>query len=110
MAAAADLIRGARREAGLTQVELAARLGRTQASVASLERSGANPTVATLDEALAASGFELRMSTAPRHSNVDETLVARNLRMSPAQRLKAFETAHREVAELRELMAASDGG
>ena len=36
----------------------------------------------------------------PRRDDVDETLLAHNLRLTPAERLAAFETAHRELAEL----------
>jgi hypothetical protein len=36
--------------------------------------------------------------------DVDETLLARNLRLTPAERLGAFEIAHRELEELRALM------
>jgi transcriptional regulator with XRE-family HTH domain len=104
MYVAAALVRTARRQADLTQAELANRLGRSQATVASLERPGANPTVSTLDNALRATGQRLELRAVPHHVNVDETLIARNLRRSPAERLAAFETAHAEVRELRHLM------
>ena len=104
MDAAPALLRTARRQAGLTQAELASRLGKSQATVASLERPGANPTVATLDNALRATGQRLELRAAPHEVNVDETLIARNLRLSPRERLAAFETAHAEVRELRRLM------
>jgi len=96
-----SLIRDARERAGLTQAALAARLGVSQASVAQLERPGSNPTVAALDAALRAAGRRLELQSSEYKPNVDFTLLARNLRMSPAQRLAAFETAHREVAGLR---------
>ncbi len=100
---AAALIRSARRSAGLTQAELARRLGTTQGAVAQLEHPGANPTVARLDASLRAAGRRLSLGSSPHESGVDETLLARNLRLSPAERLAAFETAHREVEELRRL-------
>ena len=50
------LIRDARRAAGLTQAELAARLGISQSAIAKLEREGSNPTVETLDRVLRAHG------------------------------------------------------
>lgn len=98
-----SLIRDARKRAGLTQAALAARLGVSQASVAQLERPGANPTVAVLDTTLRAAGRRLELHSSEYRPSVDVTLLARNLRMSPAQRLAAFETAHREVAALRGL-------
>lgn len=104
MYAPAQLIRKARGSADLTQAELGRRLGISQAAVAQLERPGANPTVARLDEVLRAAGRRLELSDAPVMDNVDETLLARNLRLTPAERLAAFETAHRELEELRALM------
>jgi transcriptional regulator with XRE-family HTH domain len=101
MAPAWRLIREARLEAGLTQQRLAARLGISQAAVAQLERPGSNPTIATLDGALRAADRRLELQSKPHRPSVDETLLARNLRMTPAERLSAFETAHRELEELR---------
>jgi hypothetical protein len=49
-------------------------------------------------------GRQLELSDAPVVDNVDETLLARNLRLTPAERLAAFETSHRELEELRALM------
>jgi hypothetical protein len=77
--------------------------------VAQLERQGSNPTVATLAAALRAVGQRLELQSRPYRSNVDETLLARNLRMTPAERLDAFETAHRELEELRGERGASAG-
>ena len=65
MSAAASLLKEARRQASLTQAELAHRLGVSQAAVAKLERPGANPSVDTLDDALWATGHRLTLATAP---------------------------------------------
>jgi transcriptional regulator with XRE-family HTH domain len=102
--AAARLIREARAASGLTQAELGRRLGISQAAVAQLEQAGSNPTVARLDEVLHAAGQRLDLSVAPVTGDIDETLLVRNLRMTPTERLVAFETAHHELSELRELM------
>lgn len=91
---AASLIRAARREAGLTQADLAARAGVPQSSVARLETPGSNPTVRTLERVLRAAGRRLELGADP---GVDETLIARNLRLSPAERVAAFEAAYRNV-------------
>jgi molecular chaperone GrpE len=53
---AGQLVRQARRDAGLTQAQLAARLSISQAAVAQLESARANPTLATLERALGAAG------------------------------------------------------
>ena len=101
---ASVLIREARTSAGLTQTQLAERLGVTQGAVAQMERPACNPTIARLDEVLRATGRRLELTAAAHRPSVDETLLARNLRMSPAERLTAFETAHHEIEGLRELM------
>lgn len=107
MRASWELVSEVRRSSGLTQAQLARRLGTSQSAVAQLERRGSNPTVATLDRALRAAGHRLVLTADPDRSSVDETLLARNLRMTPAQRLIAFETAHSEVNELRGLAEKS---
>lgn len=91
------LLRTARREAGLTQTELASRAGMPQSTIARLERPGANPTVAVLARALHAAGATL--ATAPV-AEVDETQLTDRLRLSPAERLRAFETSHRNLRRL----------
>jgi uncharacterized protein len=96
----ASLLRDARQNAGLSQAALAARLGTTQSAMARLETAGANPRVDTLNRALAACGRELRLDTQPRQSSIDETLVARQLRMSPGDRIKSFERTYANVREI----------
>jgi transcriptional regulator with XRE-family HTH domain len=97
---ASELLRAARRAAGLTQAELARALGSTQAAVARLERTGANPTIETLERALQATGHRLELGASPRKSSVDETLIARQLRLTPAERLGGFQAARRKLAPL----------
>jgi transcriptional regulator with XRE-family HTH domain len=97
----ATVIRDARRRAGLTQAELGARLGLSQAAIAKLERPGANPTVETLARAVGATGHRLELSTVERLPSVDESLIASYLRMSPADRLRAFMSSHESLARLR---------
>jgi transcriptional regulator with XRE-family HTH domain len=67
--------KGARRSAGLTQADLAHRLGISQAAVAKLERPGANPTIATLGDALRSVGQRLVLTTEPLHQGIDEDIV-----------------------------------
>jgi transcriptional regulator with XRE-family HTH domain len=93
-----SLIRSARRSAGLSQVELARRSGTTQSAIARLERGSGNPRVATLDRLLRECG--VRLELAARRPNVDETLVARNLRMTPDQRLAAFQESYADAREI----------
>ena len=59
----AELLRDARRSAGLTQAELARRAGTSQAMVARYETGVASPTVRTLQRLLSALGRELELSS-----------------------------------------------
>jgi len=92
MSESATLLKDARRQAGLTQAELARRMGVSQAAVAKLERPGANPTVNTLDDALWATGHRLMLDAPPRRPGVDESLIRQHLELSPAERLRGIET------------------
>jgi transcriptional regulator with XRE-family HTH domain len=104
MNAAAHLVRDARRAAGLTQAELAQRLGTTQSAIAKLERPAANPTVETLDRVLRATGHRLQM-IAPAWSDdgIDIGLLRESLALSPEERLANFEQL---IQQARELYAA----
>ena len=55
------LLREARESAGLSQAELAMRLGRSQQAISQAERWGSNPTVALLIEWAEAVGRKLRL-------------------------------------------------
>lgn len=81
-------------ESGLTQAELAERLGTSQAAIARLERPGANPTVATLRKALRGAGHALELEATPRPSSVDLAQLLRHMRMTPAERLRAHQAAY----------------
>src|ERR1700683_442216 len=69
---ASEAIRNARIRAGITQTELARRLGTTQSAVARLEAPDSNPTVATLERALTATGHRLLLAAARAEPGVDE--------------------------------------
>jgi transcriptional regulator with XRE-family HTH domain len=100
---ASVLIRRARADAGLTQTELAGRLGVTQAALARLERRGANPTIATLDRVLRAAGRRLDMRLGRPDPAVDEGLLAEALRLTPAERIAS---AERLLADAESIAAA----
>lgn len=94
------LLVDARRQAGLTQADLAERLAISQAAVAQLERADSNPRLATLDRALRATGFELVVTTRPRKSGVDDSLIRRHLELEPAERVLGLEAMYEQARKL----------
>lgn len=94
------LVQSARRDAGLTQTDLARRVGTSQSAIARLETPGSNPSWRTLERTLGACGKEMRVFTRPRESGIDETLVAKQLRATPEQRLRGFQRTYADVREL----------
>lgn len=104
-----ELLRQARRRAGLTQADLAQRLGVSQVAVAKLERSGANPTFETLDRAVWATGHYLRLDTPPRLPGVDESLIREQLELTPAERIAGIEAMYEQAWMLGEAGARSRG-
>jgi transcriptional regulator with XRE-family HTH domain len=95
-----EVIREARRRAGLTQSKLAARLDVSQAAIAQLEAPGSNPTVDTMDRVLHATGHRLEVRAEPTRGGVDETLIARQLEMTAGERLAQAQAAYDEVRKL----------
>jgi transcriptional regulator with XRE-family HTH domain len=93
------LLRQARASAGLTQAEVARRMGTSQPVVARLERPGSNPRFATLERALRATGHGLE-ALSQAASPVDETQIQERLRLAPAERLAAFRASQRNVLAL----------
>ncbi len=65
MASIADVIREARHQAGLSQVDLAAGAGTSQSALARYETGAALPTLPTLERILAACGRRLRIDAPP---------------------------------------------
>jgi transcriptional regulator with XRE-family HTH domain len=97
----ARIVKQARRAAGLTQAQLARRLGTTQPEIARIESPRSNPRLATLNRAVAATGHRLELSLVPLEPpRIDETLLAANLRVPPGERLRRFGKAYRSVARL----------
>jgi len=97
LVAASALVRTARRRAGLTQVQLAERAGVSQAEIARVERAGSNPTAATLERLVRATGHRLDLAQA---AGIDETQLRERLRLTPAERLAAFQSSQRSLARL----------
>ena len=68
---AATLLREARREAGLTQRQVAARAGLRQPVVAAYESGRREPTVPMLRKLLRATGHDLELRLRPAHRLAD---------------------------------------
>jgi len=87
----AQIIREARLRAGLTQTELAARLGRDRAQVARWETGGQEPSFENLRAVVEACGFVLKLEIAEREEDpaLDAQLEA-SVRQAPQQRVQAL--------------------
>jgi transcriptional regulator with XRE-family HTH domain len=87
----AQIIRAARLKAGLTQTELAERLGRDRAQVARWEIGGQEPSFENLRAAVEACGFELRVEIAEREldARLDGELET-SLLEAPQQRVQGL--------------------
>lgn len=100
---AAELLRKARDEAGVSQRELARRAETSQSVVARIEGGLTSPSWETLSRLLSAAGFELRLNLEPRPIPDSHMLddVPRILRMTPEQRLAAVRNVSRFIAAAR---------
>src|ERR1700742_4150215 len=105
-----QLIREARRSAGLSQQALASRLGTTQSAIAGLEADRSSPRVSTVEGALRAGGRELSLTVREPQSSIDETMVFENLKLTPEQRLRAFQASYDNVREFALAARESIGG
>jgi transcriptional regulator with XRE-family HTH domain len=87
-----DLLREARRRAGLSQAELARRAGKPTSVIGRWERDEVKPSLETLRELVGACGFELgfRLREA---SHDHDGVIEGSLRLTPSQRLAQLEAA-----------------
>jgi hypothetical protein len=88
---AAQIIREARLKAGLTQTELAARLGRERAQVARWETAGQEPSFANLSAAVEACGFALEVAVVERAATPElDAELETSVSQAPQQRVQAL--------------------
>lgn len=99
------LIAEARKRAGLTQAELARRLGTHQSVVARWETGRSRPDFDTVVRAVRAAGFDLDVSLVAADDH-DLSLIRRELTLLPHQRLSAMVAA---VRALDAMAAAAHG-
>lgn len=99
-----ELLRTGRREAGLSQRDLAHRAGVPQSTIGRIESGAVQPRAATTERIVGALGLVLTLE--PRWGDgVDRTLVRRFLRMSPRQRIEYGASAGEAMRRLREAVA-----
>jgi transcriptional regulator with XRE-family HTH domain len=103
----ATLIQQARRRAGMTQAELAGRVGTTQSAVARWERGAVRPTVERLESLVEACGLELELGLVGPATDELATL-RRNLTLSVDERVTRIVALHRFVAAGRAAVANRD--
>jgi transcriptional regulator with XRE-family HTH domain len=92
----------ARRRAGLSQRELAARAGTSQAAIARIESGRQSPTFDTLERIVRACDLELRVRLEERDRH-DEQLIEEMLRLTPEERLRSLEEEEAFFAAVRPL-------
>jgi transcriptional regulator with XRE-family HTH domain len=101
-----QIVREARRRAGLTQAQLAGRLGTTQSAIARLESGGSEPSFAKVAAAARASGVEL----VPRLVDLDEadwSVASTNLGLSVDARVRQHQRALRFAVAGRKALAGA---
>lgn len=94
-----QLVREARRRAGLSQRDLAERLGTTQPVVARWESGRSEPSFERVVDAIRAAGLDLAVRIVERDEE-HALLVQENLRRSPVERLRRATEARAAVEDL----------
>jgi transcriptional regulator with XRE-family HTH domain len=101
----ATLIRRARKRAGLSQAELAAKAGTTQSAVARWERDASRPTVERLQSLVEACGLELELGLTARDGD-ELAALRRNLALTVDERVSRVVQLHRFVEAGKAAMSA----
>jgi transcriptional regulator with XRE-family HTH domain len=100
MSMAGRMVRYARRRAGLTQRQLAAKAGISQESIARIERGRVDPRVGTLDRLLEACNYGLE--ALPRLGiGIDRPQIQERLALTPTVRLARAMREDQTMLEFR---------
>lgn len=89
---AGHLIREARRRAGLSQRELAERLGTTQSAIARMERGRTEPSYERVAEAVRSCGMDLVPQLLPA-DDANWSVASSNLTVGPDARVRRHQAA-----------------
>ena len=71
-----------------------------QSAIARLERPGANPTIATLANVIAATGHRLVLGAEPHRASFDEAQLLERLAITPAERLANFTASSHNLEQM----------
>ncbi|MET0831886.1 MAG: helix-turn-helix transcriptional regulator [Acidimicrobiia bacterium] len=106
---AGSLAREARRRSGLTQAELASRIGTTQSAVARLENDRSATSFDRLARIARACGLELVPTLRPADDS-DWSVASANLRLDVDARVRQHQAALRFASAGRGALAGRDRG
>ena len=110
MSRAGSVLSRVRREAALTQSQLAAAAQVRQPLISRIERGRERPSLETLARLVRAGGYELVLEIEPLPDPHDLSLLEVNLRLSPEQRIDRLVTLRRTADELRDATRATRNG
>ena len=96
-----EMVRLARQTAGLSQVQLAERVGTTQTAVSRWENGGDEPRLSTLAAILSACGQRLVLQV--ESDDVDRAQIRQQLAMTPEQRLASVVNISRTLASAKRM-------
>ena len=103
-----SLIREARKRAGLTQAELAERLGKTQSEIGRWERGEVKPSLETLRAVVRACDLDVTIGLAEADDSHARNL-ARTRAMTPAERVRHAVGRARAARRIQTRAAAARG-
>lgn len=103
----AQLIREARRRAGISQQELANRTGLQQPAIARWESGRVEPSLSTVERLVGACGLELQLALA--HADTADGASLQNLALSPEERLDQLVRTVRFIEEGRRQISNGRG-
>lgn len=95
-----DLIREARRRAGLSQAGLAARAGTAQSGIARWESGRTSPSLDEVRRLVRLCGFDLEVALVP-YDDSDMAQAARLLPLSPNERVERHQRLVQQMQALR---------
>ena len=104
-----DLVREARRRAGLTQRELAERAGTTQSAIARLESGKTAPSFESVVALVRAAGLDLEVALVEA-DDADQWQADALRGLTPQQRLDRHQRVSRQLTEFRRAGERSRGG